>query len=215
MPFADPIKAKDYQKKWYEENKDKFKEYGKKYYKENREKVLECKRKWREENKDEIKEYNKRYNEENKEYNKEYQQRYYEENKDKSKEKDKKYREENKDKIKEKNKRYGEENRPKRILTSIRCRARKLGIPFDLTVEDIASYNTCPVFGFKMERGSKNIKTSPSVDRIIPELGYVKGNIQVISNKANTMKNDATPEELRMFAKWVLKTFPEEPDDQT
>jgi hypothetical protein len=46
---------------------------------------------------------------------------------------------------------------------------------------------------------------APSLDKIDPKLGYVPGNIQVISHKANAMKWDATREELRAFAKWVLK----------
>ena len=37
----------------------------------------------------------------------------------------------------------------------------------------------------------------------------VPGNVQVISARANAMKNDATPGELRRFAAWVLKEFPE------
>jgi hypothetical protein len=48
---------------------------------------------------------------------------------------------------------------------------------------------------------------SPSLDRIKPELGYVPGNIQVISARANVMKNDATPEELLAFANWVYRTY--------
>lgn len=41
---------------------------------------------------------------------------------------------------------------------------------------------------------------SPSIDRIIPALGYVKGNVIVVSQRANTIKNNATPEELRRVA---------------
>lgn len=44
---------------------------------------------------------------------------------------------------------------------------------------------------------------SPSLDRIKPELGYVKGNIRVISFKANSIKNDASIEELRQILQYM------------
>lgn len=61
----------------------------------------------------------------------------------------------------------------------------------------------CPVFGFEFMRG--DTMRSPSIDRIEPHLGYAPGNIQIISNKANLMKNGASSDELKQFAKWVLK----------
>jgi hypothetical protein len=42
-----------------------------------------------------------------------------------------------------------------------------------------------------------------SIDRINPKLGYVEGNIQIISHKANRMKSNASVEELKLFARWV------------
>ena len=46
---------------------------------------------------------------------------------------------------------------------------------------------------------------SPSVDRIRGELGYVRGNICVISWRANKLKADATAEELEAIAAYIRK----------
>lgn len=53
--------CKEYQKKYYEENKDKAKEYDKKYYEENKDKKKEYQKKYDEENKDKVKERQKKY----------------------------------------------------------------------------------------------------------------------------------------------------------
>jgi hypothetical protein len=58
-----------------------------------------------------------------------------------------------------------------------------------ITKEDIVIPDTCPLLGTPME--------SPSLDRIDSTKGYVKGNVWVISNRANTLKNDATLTELK------------------
>lgn len=92
-----------------------------------------------------------------------------------------------------------------------KCRAKRLGIAFDLEPDDIAIPDTCPILGIQLaprcigKRGP--IHSSPSIDKIVPVLGYTKGNIQVISNKANAMKNDATPAELLAFADWINWTY--------
>ena len=70
---------------------------------------------------------------------------------------------------------------------------------FDLTENDIYIPDICPVFGYPLEIGVNKKKVqpnSPSLDRIIPERGYVKSNIRVISYKANIMKNNASFEEM-------------------
>ena len=41
---------------------------------------------------------------------------------------------------------------------------------------------------------------SPSLDKIKPHLGYVPGNVLVVSHRANMIKHDATPEELSLLA---------------
>ena len=48
---------------------------------------------------------------------------------------------------------------------------------------------------------------SPSIDRIDNDKGYIKGNVQVISHKANSMKFTASKEELLKFAEWVKVTY--------
>lgn len=90
--------------------------------------------------------------------------------------------------------------------------AKRNGVPvgFGSAVE-FAAYiksiapDRCPVFGKRFtERGSGLDRWSPSVDKIDPKRGYVKGNIQVISVLANCMKRDATRSELKKFAAWIL-----------
>lgn len=96
------------------------------------------------------------------------------------------------------------------MLRSAKHRAKKRGLPFDLTIEDVVIPELCPVFGIPLvcNAGTGHARQdSPSLDKIIPELGYTKGNTQVISNLANVMKHDATPEQLIQFAEWVLKTY--------
>jgi hypothetical protein len=46
---------------------------------------------------------------------------------------------------------------------------------------------------------------SPSLDKIKPEYGYIKGNVCIISNKANTIKNNVNYEELYKVADWLYE----------
>ena len=87
---------------------------------------------------------------------------------------------------------------------SSKHRAAAKNIPFNITVEDIIIPEYCPILNIKLDRStgrSKNDSCTPSLDKIIPEKGYVKGNVQVISMLANTMKNHATKEQLLTFSK--------------
>ena len=49
---------------------------------------------------------------------------------------------------------------------------------------------------------------TPSIDRINPSEGYVKGNVIIMSNRANTLKNNATAEELERVAAWMRIVIP-------
>jgi hypothetical protein len=44
--------------------------------------------------------------------------------------------------------------------------------------------------------GSGILPDSPSLDRVIPELGYVQGNVIWVSHRANSIKQNATAEEI-------------------
>jgi hypothetical protein len=81
-----------------------------------------------------------------------------------------------------------------------RTRAKREGLDFNLTLEDIIVPERCPVFGFPLVVGQRgSLRTSPSLDRIDNSKGYIRGNIVVISFRANTIKNDATLDELRQI----------------
>lgn len=86
-----------------------------------------------------------------------------------------------------------------------RRRSTKKKIPFNITIDDIEIPEICPILGIPLFVADGIISpNSPTLDRIIPELGYTKSNIQVISNRANLMKSDSSFDELLVFAKWVL-----------
>ena len=87
-------------------------------------------------------------------------------------------------------------------------RAKRDGVPFALT-KGWFEENTperCPALGLLLCRGADTpLDNSPSVDRLVPELGYIPENCRIISSKANRLKNNATPEELLAVALWLQR----------
>lgn len=96
----------------------------------------------------------------------------------------------------------------KMMIEAAQSRAVKKGLDIDIVYTDILVPDECPVFKqpIRKSKGKAN-EFSPSLDRIDNSKGYIKGNIQVISNKANAMKGNSTIPELIQFAKWVLKEY--------
>lgn len=91
------------------------------------------------------------------------------------------------------------------MLRNARYRSIQKGLPFDLSIEDLEPLLVplCPVLGIRMEtrRGRKGpSETSPSLDRIEPAKGYVRGNVLIISGRANRIKSDATLGELQALS---------------
>lgn len=93
----------------------------------------------------------------------------------------------------------------KYLVRGAKQRASKQKIPFNIDYTDIVIPEYCPLLGIKLVKhlgsGGKKHDDSPSIDRIIPSLGYIKGNVWVISDKANRIKSDATIEELELLVR--------------
>lgn len=98
-------------------------------------------------------------------------------------------------------------NRLHAKLVNTKSQCKKRNIPFDITVDDLHIPTTCPLLEIPLTCtvGEGRLDSTMSIDRIIPELGYVKGNVRIISDLANRMKNSATPAQLKTFAKNILK----------
>ncbi len=89
--------------------------------------------------------------------------------------------------------------RKNRMVQGAKTRAKERGLPFNLVPEDFELPDDCPVLGFSLSLksgGGKRYNT-PSLDRINPPLGYVKGNVRVISWRANQLRSNATLAELK------------------
>lgn len=94
------------------------------------------------------------------------------------------------------------------LVWQARDRARRFGLPCDLNTGDLTIPEFCPVLGIPIERNPGTGKwhaNAPSVDRIKPALGYVKGNVRVISWRANNLKRDGTAEEHEAIAAYIRR----------
>jgi hypothetical protein len=158
------------------------KEQKKQYYKNNQEEIKKYDKQYRQNNQEAIKKYNKQY------------------------------RQNNQEEIKKYKIQYRQNNLEKDMIRRARRRAKQKNVPFNISEEDINIPNVCPVLGIPLETGAGKgaiQPNSPSLDRIIPEKGYVKGNIIVVSNKANTMKSNATPKEIITVGEFYKKLLEE------
>lgn len=98
------------------------------------------------------------------------------------------------------------------MVYRVKHRAKQQGIPFDLVPADLIIPEKCPVLGIDLIWNLKSGHSgyhpnSFSVDRIRGELGYVKGNVRVISARANLLKNNATIEELTLVLEDLKKLW--------
>ncbi len=111
----------------------------------------------------------------------------------------------------EKQREYNSRDPEKFLLRLARRRSAEKGLPCSITEDDIVIPDVCPVLGIQLFRAKTGFRypkfggkdNSPSLDKIVPELGYVPGNVAVISWRANSIKTNATLEELEKLVVWL------------
>jgi hypothetical protein len=135
----------------------------------------------------------------------EYFKEYYDNNLDKIKETKRRYSKVNSEKLKIKSKQWHRENPEKSLWVAAKSRARRQGLPFNIEVTDVVFPKVCPILGIPIlsAQEGKRSDNTPSVDKIIPSKGYVKGNVMVISWRANRLKSDASLEELEKLCEYL------------
>lgn len=92
-----------------------------------------------------------------------------------------------------------------RPLSAAKCRANRQGVPFDLT------YDTCPEItdnctkcGVRYKGGEgKLAMTSRTLDKIIPEKGYVPNNVMWLCFRCNKQKSNLTLEDFRGWVEFL------------
>ena len=99
------------------------------------------------------------------------------------------------------------QNNPvKRMLIAAKNRAKSKGLIFNLEFDDIVIPTTCPVLGIPLHQGTGQLTpNSPSLDRIDSTQGYTKNNVIVISYRANSLKKDATVDEMNALATFYTR----------
>jgi hypothetical protein len=186
MPYKDP----NYSKKYREANKEAIRKYNKK---------------WEEENQDKVKATRKRYYEKNKEAIRETRRKYYKEHEEEEREKNRIYHNKRKTTI---------PYRARKMRDTARYNSKQKNIIFNINENDVEELwpedNKCPALRVDFIMGTKGgADYSPSLDRIVPKLGYVKGNLQIISFLANKIMNNATPEQVIQVGEYFKRVTEE------
>lgn len=101
------------------------------------------------------------------------------------------------------------DNPPNLLFHSAKWRAKKKGLPFDLTLGYLRAEWTgrCAVTDLPFVTGETSGPKffSPSLDRIDPKLGYVIGNVRFVLWAVNALKHDATDADMYAVAEAIIK----------
>jgi hypothetical protein len=96
------------------------------------------------------------------------------------------------------------------MYSGAKQRAKKRGLEFSLSIEDIVIPVHCPVLGIKIEQGDRQLHlNAPTLDRIDPSKGYTKENVLVVSWRANRLKSDATLDEMEKLYQFYKEVMSE------
>ena len=97
--------------------------------------------------------------------------------------------------------------KPNKLLSAAKCRAKEHGLDFNIDIGDTSIPEKCPILGIeiKVSNGRGPTDNSPSVDRINNDFGYVKGNVDVISFRANSLKSNGTLKEFEAIVNYIKK----------
>lgn len=110
--------------------------------------------------------------------------------------------------IKEQRRNNNNKNHKSSMYRNAKKRALNKNLAFTITKDDIIIPEKCPILNCNFIMGKKgNYEYTSTIDRIDNTKGYTKDNIQIITKKANSMKNSATKQELLVFADWIYKNF--------
>jgi hypothetical protein len=94
----------------------------------------------------------------------------------------------------------------KRLVSTAKKRAKQKGLEFSITPEDILfpENGLCPILGVELKKHRGRMeRNTPSLDRVNSELGYVPGNVRVVSWFANYCKAELTKEQLQKMADYA------------
>lgn len=98
------------------------------------------------------------------------------------------------------------------LFMGAKARAYKKKLEFSIKYEDVFIPKYCPILGIKINKfledtsqSHESRASSPSLDRINSSQGYIKGNVAVISYRANILKGQGTAEQHRLIASWIRK----------
>lgn len=92
------------------------------------------------------------------------------------------------------------------ILYAARSRAKKKNLDFNIDKSDIIIPEMCPITLLPLYvNNGKSGPNSPTLDRVHNHLGYTKGNVEVISKKANTHKGNMSFEEIERMYNYMKK----------